>query len=249
MLTNIRQQLEEQLSTLHAQQLISNSPLLVPRRLMNTPGSSIADIELGAILSALVAWGEPHQSVLSATILMEQCNWKPYEYIRYGDFYELDDDCKIYRTMKGKEFKATCHNLRQVYAKHNSIRDIIQQYDLKVENLLLELSHILAPARLGSPERNSACKRINLLLRWMVRKDDVDLGVWQVGEVCPRDLYAIVDSSGIRSLRQQGFITYPNESWAAVLELTHTFRRWDANDPLKYHLAMESLSLHNQTTK
>lgn len=234
----IHEELNQAYDNLDSQNFIEHDPISVVHQMSARPGATVADIEICAILTSLVAWGQREQIIKTATKLMEQCNWQPAEYIKLGDFYDIPDDESIYRTLKGKAFKAVCHELRLVYGEYPSIQTILNDQKVNFENLMDALCVWMEPARLGSPERNSACKRINMLLRWMIRKDQVDLGLWQTKLITPANLFAIMDTHVTQQAKRMGLISYPKESWKAVLELTHVYRTWDPTDPLKYDLVL-----------
>jgi uncharacterized protein (TIGR02757 family) len=96
---------------------------------------------------------------------------------------------------------------------------------------------------ISSPLQKSTCKRLNMFLRWMVRKDDtgVDFGIWErikpAQLICPCDLH--VD----RVSRKLGLITRKQTDWQTALELTTSLRNFDKNDPVKYDFALFSLGV------
>ena len=98
------------------------------------------------------------------------------------------------------------------------------------------------PARAGvryffpSPEKGSACKRLNLYLRWMVRKDGVDLGVWRRPD--PSQLVLPLDAHTQAIARRLRFTRYRSPGWAMALDITRRLRRFDPADPVKYDFAL-----------
>lgn len=239
----IKEELNQKLLDFDAQTFISNDPLQIVKIMQSKPESTTGDIEICAILTSIVSWGQREQIIKAATRMMESCNWKPLEFIKYGDFYDIPDNQNIYRTLKGKTFKAMCHKMRLFYNKYDSLQEYIIKNQLNINELIDILSFWGESARLGSPERNSACKRINMLLRWMVRKDTIDIGLWQTDKITPACLYAILDTHVAQQAMKMGLISYPKESWKAVLELTSVYRSWDAADPLKYDFVLMTNNL------
>lgn len=234
----IKQQMDMAFCKLDRQDFISNDPIQVVHKIAANNNVSVADIEICAIWTSIVAWGKREQIIANAYKLMDVCNWQPADFVRTGEFYDLPDDMNIHRTIKGKQFKSINHNLRATYNKVASVADYIASRHQTINDVIRDLAESLQPARLGSPSRNSACKRINMLMRWMVRKDDVDLGIWNTPNLRPSDLYAIMDVHVAQQAQKMGLISYPKESWKAVLELTNTYRSWDRNDPLKYDFVL-----------
>lgn len=234
----MKEQMNEAFDNLNAKEFIANDPIQIVHEMAAHPNATVADIEICAIWTAMLAWGRRDQIISNAKQLMKVCNWQPADFVRLGDFYDLSDDMNIHRTIKGKQFKAVNHNLRATYNKISSVADYLKTNASSVTGLITDLSESLQPARLGSISRNSACKRINMLLRWMVRKDDIDFGLWAKGNIYPSELYAIMDIHVAQQAQKMGLISYPKESWKAVLELTHVYRSWDAADPLKYDFVL-----------
>ena len=234
----MKEQMNEAFANLNAKEFIANDPIQIVHEMAARPNATIADIEICAIWTAMLAWGRRDQIISNAKQLMKVCHWQPADFVRLGDFYDLSDDMNIHRTIKGKQFKAVNHNLRATYNKVPSVADYLKMNSSSVAGLITDLSESLQPARLGSISRNSACKRINMLLRWMVRKDDIDFGLWAKGSIQPSELYAIMDIHVAQQAQKMGLISYPKESWKAVLELTHVYRSWDAADPLKYDFVL-----------
>ena len=98
----------------------------------------------------------------------------------------------------------------------------------------------------ATPARKSACKRLNMFLRWMVRQDDggVDFGLWKQIKpaqlVCPCDLH--VD----RVARKLGLIQRKQTDWQTALELTESLRQLDPDDPVKYDFALFGLGVEEK---
>lgn len=96
---------------------------------------------------------------------------------------------------------------------------------------------------IASPERHSSCKRINMFLRWMVRKDDqgVDLGLWRrippARLICPLDLHVA------RVARRFDLLSRTPSDWLAAMELTRHLLLLDPDDPVKYDFALFGLGL------
>lgn len=230
----LKDDLDQMWETFDYKWFVSNDPIQMLHKIQRVPDSSIADIEICAMLIAMVSWGQPNSIIYAANVLMSQCEWKPYYYIKFGDFYDIPDELNIYRTLTGKAFKEVCHLLRRFYSRNSSVKEYLKKHSITFDDLLISLCNLYEPARLGSPYRNSACMRINMLLRWMVRQDEIDLGLWQTDFIKPENLYAIMSPHVAQQAQRIGFISYPKESWKAVMELTHVYRQWDIKDPLKY---------------
>ncbi|MGA0559869.1 TIGR02757 family protein [Larkinella sp. VNQ87] len=99
---------------------------------------------------------------------------------------------------------------------------------------------------IATPERNSSCKRLNMFLRWMVRRDDrgVDFGLWK--RIDPAHLVMPIDVHVGRVARKLGLLTRPQTDWKAALELTETLRAFDSADPVKYDFALFGLGVEGE---
>jgi uncharacterized protein (TIGR02757 family) len=97
-----------------------------------------------------------------------------------------------------------------------------------------------------SPQRGSTCKRLNMFLRWMVRKDQcgVDFGIWK--KIKPSSLICPVDVHVARVARSLGLINRKQTDWQTAVELTKALANFDPADPVKYDLALFSLGVHEQ---
>ncbi len=95
---------------------------------------------------------------------------------------------------------------------------------------------------LPSPRKKSACKRLNMYLRWMVRRDDdLDFGLWT--EVSPARLLIPLDTHVARIARRIGLTRRAAADWGTVLEITENLRRLDPEDPVKYDFALAHLGI------
>ena len=96
---------------------------------------------------------------------------------------------------------------------------------------------------ISSPDKNSTCKRLNMYLRWMVRKDDrgVDFGIWE--NISAADLICPVDLHVARVARGFGLIGRKQTDWQTAMELTRALRVMDKNDPVKYDFALFGLGV------
>lgn len=87
-----------------------------------------------------------------------------------------------------------------------------------------------------SPEGGSTCKRMNLYLRWMIRKDNIDRGIWTA--LTPSELIIPVDTHIVQVARRLGFTRRTNPSWTMACEITEVLREFDPNDPVKYDFSL-----------
>ena len=100
---------------------------------------------------------------------------------------------------------------------------------------------------LPNPANGGAMKRINMFLRWMIRKSPVDLGIWNFMQ--PKDLLIPLDVHVARISRNMGLLNRKSNDFKAVLELTDKLRKFSPNDPVKYDFAMFAFGVELNSTK
>jgi uncharacterized protein (TIGR02757 family) len=93
------------------------------------------------------------------------------------------------------------------------------------------------------PSAGSACKRLNLFLRWMVRRDEVDLGVWRV--VTPAKLIVPLDTHVIRLSRCLRLTGNTSPGWKMASDITASLRRLDPEDPIRFDFALCHVGMMN----
>ncbi|MDP4267226.1 MAG: TIGR02757 family protein, partial [Bacteroidota bacterium] len=183
----------------------------------------------------------------------------PYDFIKNIRLSDLKlFDKFVHRTFNNNDCTYFLLSLNNIINKYDSIGDLflklmndendnVCQAISKFRELFFELpSDISKPTRhLSNPMANSAAKRFNMYLRWMVRKDNrgVDFGIWDKIKMsslmCPLDVH-----SG-RISRNLGILTRKQDDWKAVVELTDNLKIFDPNDPVKYDFALFGIGVSN----
>ncbi len=193
------------------------------------------DIEIGALLVAMISWGSRKVIVPTAIhMLRDEMNWHPADFVMNGKFEESYKDAKnecVYRTLNVPTFKAVCRNLQQQLTGYPTMESRLE--GLTTKETIAEICKWLAPAKIGTMDK-SACKRVCMFVRWMTRENLPDLNIWKRRD--QRDLYAVMDVHVCDLTRH--ILTNKRPTWKACEELTDIFRSWDADDPLKYDIAL-----------
>jgi uncharacterized protein (TIGR02757 family) len=226
---------------------IENDPICIPHAF-----TLRQDIEIAGFFAATLAWGQRVTIINKCRELFQLMDNAPHQFVLGHN----DSDLKALLKFKHRTFNTTdllyfIQFFRHYYSKHNSLEHAFSGYvganDETIENGLAGFHRLFFslpdfPSRtkkhIATPERKSACKRINMFLRWMVRTDDrgVDFGLWKsispAQLVCPCDLH--VD----RVARSLGLITRKQTDWQTALELTQNLRQLDPADPVKYDFAL-----------
>ena len=165
------------------------------------------------------------------------------------ELYNLKDF--KHRTFNTDDLYYFIEFFRHHYTKHQSLETAfllgLEKDDENIEKALIgfrryffSLEHLKRTEKhISSPLQNSACKRINMFLRWMVRKDVIDFGIWK--NIKPDQLVCPLDLHVSRVAKRFGLITRPNADWQSAVELTENLKKMDAQDPVKYDIALFSL--------
>ncbi len=226
---------------------IPDDPISIPHRFQQKQ-----DREIMGFWAATLAWGQRKTIIQSAAKLVSLMDNTPYDFI----LNHTEQDRARFESFKHRTFQATdtlwfLAFFQEYYRKHDSLETAFARHlspdDQTVEKALVGFhrnffDHPHAPLRtrkhVATPERGSTCKRINMFLRWMVRKDPsgVDFGIWN--QISPAQLLIPLDVHVDRIARQLGLLDRRQTDWQAVLELTARLRDFDPSDPVKYDFAL-----------
>lgn len=199
------------------------------------------DIELGALFVAMISWGN-RKAIRGAArrMLGDEMGWRPGEFVMSGayrnSYLTARNNC-VYRTLNRDMFIEVCANIQRALASSGC--NTLEEYfaGRRIEEIIGELAVWLKPARLGS-FGTSACKRICMYLRWMIRREQPDLGLWRSHS--QSGLYAVMDVHVCRLTEE--LTGMHQASWKSCCRLTEIFRSWDAADPLKYDVALMTVA-------
>lgn len=225
----------------NARSFISLDPVQFPRRYVKR-----TDIEIAAFLAATIAWGRRDLIIRSAERMFALMDGKPAAYILAGNFDNLKDRC-VHRTFFEKDLKYFCIGFRHCYEKYGSLEKLffsaIKESTASVWDGAALFREEMAAANKGryskhiaNAEAGSACKRINLALRWLVRPGPIDMGLWK--KPPPSALYIPLDVHVARTARRLGLLTRKSNDRKTVEELTEKLREICPEDPVKYDFAL-----------
>lgn len=229
------------------QKFIENDPIQVPHLFTKKE-----DIEISGFLTASIAWGNRKSIIKSGKKIVELMDYSPFDFVMK---YEKKDLAKldgfVHRTFNSKDLIEFVKCLRYIYKKYGGIEDLISkniqknslQFSIhKFKNHFFETSKIeRSKKHIGDPLKNSAAKKINMFLRWMVRsnKSGVDFGIWK--KITPSQLSCPLDVHSGNVARHLGLIKRKQNDAKAVMELDCILRKLDPIDPVKYDFALFGL--------
>lgn len=230
---------------------IENDPISIPHLFAKKE-----DIEIAGFLSATIAWGNRKIILRNARNLMEMMEFSPFDFVMNFRDNDLKPFQKfVHRTFNANDLEFFLWSLKNIYQEHGGLEIVFQNKSeikeaiLYFRNVFFELDF---PARtskhIANPAKNSSAKRLNMFLRWMVRKDNkgVDFGIWKT--LKPSMLYCPLDVHSGRVARQLGLLNRKQDDWKAVDELTAKLRTFDPIDPVKYDFALFGLGVNEKHT-
>lgn len=235
---------------------IEHDPISIPHAFTKKQ-----DIEIAGLFAAVLAWGQRVTIVRKCKELLVRMDNDPHQFI----LHHTAGDLKIFENYKHRTFNTTdtlyfIAFLRWFYGHHPSLEEAfgVPAEDKTVEHGLINFHNLFFSLKdhphrtkkhIATPERKSTCKRLNMYLRWMVRRDmrGVDFGLWNTISpaqlICPCDLH--VD----RVARKLKLIKRKQTDWQTAIELTSNLYKLDPDDPVKYDFALFGLGIEEGWSK
>ncbi len=221
------------------------------------------DIEVVGFISSVFAYGNVKQIINTLNSIFNILGEQPYDFIKNIDEKLLQEyfGNTIHRFYTSKDIQNFFRVLNSVLNEEGTIKNLFLKFYFEHQNdknLKLPLSkfsnHLLTVIHLNSkkittgcrfmfadPFTGSACKRMNLFLRWMIRKDELDFGLWN--EIPTEKLIIPVDTHVARICRELKLTTKKNVSWKMAEDITENLKKFDPVDPVKYDFAICHLGM------
>ena len=222
---------------------IKDDPICIPHSFTKKQ-----DIEIAGFFAAIFAWGNRTTIINKSKELMLLMDNAPHNFCLNHSPKELKRLTSFkHRTFNSTDLLYFIEFFNFHYNKHKSLETAFAMHGNTAEKMLIgfhryffSLEHIPERTKkhIATPERNSSCKRLNMFLRWMVRKDNngVDFGIWK--NISPSQLICPLDLHVVRVAKRLNLIHRKQTDWQAALELTQYLRTLDKNDPVKYDFAL-----------
>lgn len=231
---------------------IENDPVCIPRAYTKKQ-----DIEITAFWASILAWGQRKTIINKCKELFHMMDNSPHDFI----LGHSEEELKRFLTFKHRTFNDvdTLYFIEffKNYYQQNDSLEALFKVDISEETIERGLINFhdhffslpYAPQRtrkhIATPVRNSACKRLNMFLRWMVRQDEkgVDFGIWK--QLQPRQLICPCDVHVERVAKKLGLIKEVKSDWKTACSLTKELKKFDPEDPVKYDFALFGLGVEN----
>lgn len=248
----LKDYLDELVERFNRPEFIPHDPVSIPHRF-----SRQEDVEISALFAAILAWGQRKTILSKMDELLRRMDTAPFAFITQHNDKDLQRlEGFVHRTFNDTDVLYFIHFLRSLYREGENLEtaffpetdpkpDAVYHGLRRFRERFVSSEHfpIRSGKHLSSPLKGSACKRLNMFLRWMVRKDDagVDFGLWN--SIRPSQLICPCDVHVERQARKLGLISRPKPDWTMAEELTANLRLLDPVDPVKYDFALFGLGV------
>lgn len=246
----LKKLLDESYQKYNTLDFIETDPIQIPHSF-----SGKENIEISAFLAATIAWGKRNMIIKNAKKMMEVLDNNPFDFITNAtkkDFYNIEPF--VHRTFQHIDFLFFLKSIQNIYKNKGGLEEVFwngykKNHSVKdaIANFRKEFFSIPHPARtekhIANVHKNSAAKRINLFLMWLIRRDNVGVhfGLWD--KFNPANLMLPLDVHTANMSRALELLTRTQNDWKAVVELTENLRKFDPNDPTKYDFAIFGLDI------
>jgi uncharacterized protein (TIGR02757 family) len=243
---HIKSLLDEKAELYEQPRFIEADPIVVPHRF-----TARADIEIAGFFAAILAWGTRASIINSANRILKLMDDSPHAFI----VGHQDTDLKpfvhfVHRTFNATDLLYFIALLQHHFRRYDSLEQAFTgngagtafEVLAGFHNYFFSLEH---PARtrkhIATPARHSACKRLNMYLRWMVRSPagGVDFGLWKTLQpaqlICPLDVHVAAVS------RRLGLLDDVKSDWKNAVKLTEQLQLMNPDDPARYDFALFGL--------
>jgi len=243
----LKEFLDEKVIQYNSPDFISSDPIQIPHQYQVKE-----DIEIAAFLVATIAWGNRKSIINNGNKLMALMGNSPYDFVMSHSQNHLESTF-VHRTFNTIDLQYFLKALQNIYANHYGLETIFathaeekstQKAIHEFKKVFFSIEHPLRTTKhISDPLQNSAAKRINMFLRWMVRDDavGVDFGIWK--SLNPAQLSCPLDVHSGNVARKLGLLKRKQNDGKALMELDISLRKLDADDPVKYDFALFGLGV------
>lgn len=243
-----KSELEKLTKKYETESFIKDDPIQFPHRFKDPQ-----DIEIAAFLASLFAYGNRKVFIKKLDELFNIMNNQPLEFVL--NFNPKTLQGFNYRFAKDFDIIEVFHILKKLYKDDGGLKTLFK-YGWESNNSILTMLQIVtdyfysnAQNDVGqgfyhlipNPKNGGAIKRMNMFLRWMVRKGPVDLGVWDF--IPTSELLIPIDVHVARISREMGLLNRNSNDFKSVIELSENLKKFDPKDPVKFDFAMFGLGI------
>ncbi|MEO9571570.1 MAG: TIGR02757 family protein [Polaribacter sp.] len=247
--SELKEFLDEKVVEYNTPKFIESDPIQIPHLFTKKE-----DIEIAAFLTATISWGNRKMIIKNAFKMMELLDNSPHDFIinhQENDLKSLDGF--VHRTFNAIDLQQFIKSLKHIYSQHKGLENVLsiknegdtyKEAIHYLKQVFFDIPHQQRTQKhISDPLKNSAAKRINMFLRWMVRNDNagVDFGLWKTHK--PSYLSCPLDVHSGNVARKLKLLLRKQNDWKALSELDKNLRSLDKNDPVKYDFALFGLGV------
>ena len=241
--------LDEKVTLYNNPNFIESDPIQIPHLF-----TLKEDIEIAGFLAATISWGNRKMIIQNSHKMMHLMGNSPYDFVmnhNANDFEKLQSF--VHRTFNATDFEFFIKSLKNIYQNHEGLETIFAKHQeatsmqksiTEFKKIFFEIAHLTRIQKhVSDPANNSAAKRINMYLRWMVRDGSkgVDFGIWK--SISASKLSCPLDVHSGNVARKLGLLSRKQNDGKALFELDTNLRILDEKDPVKYDFALFGLGV------
>ena len=221
---------------------------------------SDADREIAGLLASSLAYGNVKQILKSVSKLLDKMGKSPVDYLmsKPSEEFYIDFACFKHRFTTGNDIAKLLSGLQLTLQEYSSLKNYfaetlesnkynylqtIADFTQTINCFYNEHKSYLIP----SPINRSACKRLMLYLRWMIRKDNVDPGCWN-NLISPEFLIIPLDTHMYNISSRFSFTARKSADLKTAIEITNSFKKFNKSDPVKYDFALTRFGIRDELT-
>jgi uncharacterized protein (TIGR02757 family) len=250
LIKELKDLLEHKFDLYNSKNFIIEDPISIPHAY-----NQKEDIEIISFLISIISWGNRKSIIKSGNKLRDILGSSPIDFIMRFKEKDLKKIDFVHRTFNKFDLIYFLKSLKNIYDNHDGLENVFSK-NLNDEfmynnisnfrKIFFSLNHEKRTEKhISNPKKNSACKRINMFLRWMVRNDGVvDFGIWK--KIKPSMLSCPLDVHTANIGRKLNLISRKQNDLKTVLELDQKLRSFDKNDPVKYDYALFGMGVYEK---
>lgn len=211
------------------------------------------DMEIIGFIASTLSLGRIDQIFKVMDKILIVIGEKPKEFFQEEKNFHKILKNFYYRFFKDEDLENLFKGISRIIEKHGRIKNLFLTHWNSEKNMRNALHHFVSEMDIKSsfllpdPFKGSPCKRLNMFMRWMVRKDEVDTGIWS--EVSASSLIIPLDTHISRMGRILGFTKRRSNDWKTAEEITNALKEYDPVDPLKYDFPLCRADIERELEK
>jgi uncharacterized protein (TIGR02757 family) len=247
--SELKEFLDEKVILYNNTNFIESDPIQIPHLF-----SIKEDIEIAGFLAATISWGNRKMIIRNSHKMMQIMGNSPFDFVMNHSQKDLEKlQGFVHRTFNATDYEYFIKSLKNIYHNHNGLEAVFAKHQevasmqksiSEFKNIFFEIDHQSRTQKhVSDPSNNSAAKRINMFLRWMVRdnKKGVDFGIWK--SISASKLSCPLDVHSGNVARKLELLSRKQNDGKALFELDSNLRKLDPNDPVKYDFALFGLGV------